>query len=385
MKDTPNGERVRISFFGRRNVGKSSLVNAITGQNLSIVSEYAGTTTDLVQKAMELLPLGPVLLTDTAGLDDEGELGKLRIEKTLSILPKTDIAVIVSDGEWGALEKGLIQKCMQLEIPFYCVDNKADLITNADSDKIRVSARTGEGIAKLKQILAQTRKPEKRQLAGDLVSPYDIVILVTPIDESAPKGRLILPQQQVIRDLLDARACCVVVQGREYGEILKKIPEPRLVITDSQIFGEVAAQTPPAIPLTSFSILIARYKGFLPAAMRGITALRSLKDGDTVLIAEGCTHHRQCNDIGSVQLPRKIREYTKKNLNFQFCSGGEYPDLTGISLIMHCGGCMLSEREMLLRMQTAEIKNIPFTNYGIFLSEYSGILERATELFRRKA
>lgn len=391
LNNTPSAERVHIGIFGKRNAGKSSIINALTGQNLAIVSDVKGTTTDPVLKSMELLPLGPVVIIDTPGLDDEGELGALRIQKAYQMLNKTDIAILVVDGSVGmtAEDEKILERIEAKKIPHIIAMNKADLPLSAtipDADNvIRVSAKNGRQIHELKELIAKQAQaePNPRRIVGDLLSPLDFVVLVIPIDSAAPKGRLILPQQQTIRDILDAQAVSTVVKDTELADTLEKLPiKPKLVITDSQAFGKVAKDVPEDIPLTSFSILFARYKGNLDTVVSGARTLDTLKDGDTILISEGCTHHRQCDDIGSVKLPRWINEYTGKNLNFAFTSGTEFPDdLSKYQLIIHCGGCMLNEREMKYRLKCAEDQNIPITNYGIAIAHMKGILERSLEPF----
>lgn len=384
MNDTPAGERVHIGFFGRRNAGKSSLLNAVTGQELAVVSPVEGTTTDPVYKAMELLPLGPVMLIDTPGFDDEGTLGKLRVKKTRQVLEKTDIAVLVAEAAKGlsACDEELIALFKEREIPYLIVLTKSDkpgeapLITGV----IYTSAATGAGIQELKERLAaMLPDKEERHLAADLVKPLDAVVLVVPIDSAAPKGRLILPQQQAIRDLLEAGAVPVVTRETYLAQTLAKLSErPALVITDSQAFEEVAQVVPQEIPLTSFSILMARYKGFLKLAIEGAGAIDSLQDGDRVLIAEGCTHHRQCDDIGTVKIPRFLKKYTGKDLVIETSSGTSFPEeLTSYALIIHCGGCMLNEREVLRRMRFAGGQGVPVTNYGIAIAKMKGILTRS--------
>lgn len=402
MNQTPTSERVHIGFFGRRNAGKSSVMNAVTGQNLAVVSQVKGTTTDPVYKSMELLPLGPVTLMDTPGIDDTGELGALRVKKSYQALNKTDTAVVVLDGDLGATPEdlALVSKIREKKIPWLAVVNKQDQITPARQQEIEtdlvgdgipkeqilwVSATEKTGIFELKERLAHLAKPEENQqpLVSDLVSPEDFVVLVVPIDKAAPKGRLILPQQQVIRDLLDTGAIPVVCRDTELESTLTRLGQtPRLVITDSQAFEKVSRITPESIPLTSFSILFARYKGTLEPSVKGAAALDTLEDGDTVLICEGCTHHRQCDDIGSVKLPRWIGEYTKKELNFAFTSGTEFPDeLEQYKMIVHCGGCMLNAREMKYRMSCALDQGVPMTNYGILIAQLKGILKRSVALF----
>ena len=404
LQNTPSSERVHIGFFGCRNAGKSSLVNAVTGQELAVVSSVPGTTTDPVQKAMELLPLGPVVIIDTPGFDDLGMLGEKRVQKTRQTLAKTDIAVLVADGIRGlsGSDLELVSLFQEKKLPWLLIWNKADLTASPEQDffltqlpsdapgcgqslsketQIAVSAHTGYHIFELKERLAHLLKelPEKKLLVRDLLQPGSVVVLVTPIDESAPKGRMILPQQMMIRDVLDGGCMAFVTKETELKATLQALQNPpALVITDSQAFGFVSKVLPPDIPLTSFSILMARYKGFLGTGVTGIQALDTLQDGDTVLIAEGCTHHRQCNDIGTVKIPRWLLSSTGKKLTIRTCSGTEFPeDLSGISLVIHCGGCMLNEREVQSRMQRAVSQHIPFTNYGILISKMNGILERA--------
>lgn len=387
MQATPMADRIHIGIFGRRNAGKSSLINALTGQSLAIVSDIAGTTTDPVLKAMELLPLGPVVLIDTPGLDDVGELGAMRIQKTYQILNKTDIAILVLDAARGftAEDTQILERIRAKKIPYVIVQNKADLIQDAAADTmahtIAVSAKTGWHIHALKELLAKQIPNEAppQKIIGDLLQPQDLVVLVVPIDSAAPKGRLILPQQQTIRDILDAGVVSVVTRDTELAETLAALgKKPRLVITDSQVFGKVSAIVPQDLPLTSFSILFARYKGDLAGNVAGARALRDLQDGDTVLISEGCTHHRQCEDIGTVKLPRWIQEYTGKKLQFAFTSGTEFPpDLSPYALIVHCGGCTLNQREMQFRLKCAAEQGIPMTNYGICIAQIHGILERS--------
>jgi small GTP-binding protein domain len=390
LNDTPSANRIHIGFFGRRNAGKSSVVNAVTGQDLSVVSEVKGTTTDPVYKAMELLPMGPVMIIDTPGIDDEGTLGELRIKKTKQVLNKTDVAILIVDVCYGktSAEDELIELFEQKKIPFVIAYNKSDLLTEekeTKSNEIYISATTGTNIEALKEKIALllTQEEQKLRIVGDLIHPSDFVVLVTPIDKAAPKGRLILPQQQTIRDILEADATAIVVKEYELRETLEQLgKKPRLVITDSQVFAKVSADTPKDILLTSFSILFARYKGLLEAAVQGAKSLDSLKEGDTILISEGCSHHRQCDDIGSVKLPRWIKNYTGKNLLFAFTSGTEFPeDLSAYQLIVHCGGCMLTEREMKYRQQCALDQNIPITNYGILIAYMQGILKRSLAVF----
>lgn len=389
LNDTPAGNRIQIGFFGRRNAGKSSLVNAVTGQQLSVVSEYKGTTTDPVYKAMELLPLGPVMIIDTPGMDDEGELGELRIEKTKQVIRKIDIAILVVDGNIGltSIEEEFVAMLKERQIPYSIVYNKADIVDEMDvqeEQSIWVSAVTKQGITELKERVAHLVKVEdsRFQIVGDLLHPLDFVVLVIPIDSAAPKGRLILPQQQVIRDILEAGAIPVVTRDTELQQTLNRLGvKPYMVITDSQAFKKVAACTPDDIYLTSFSILMARWKGFLSTAVQGVEALSQIEDGDKILIAEGCTHHRQCEDIGTVKLPQWIRTYTGREPEFVFCSGTEFPeDLHAFKLVVHCGGCMLNEKEMRYRMQSAVAQQIPFTNYGILIAHMNGILARSIEV-----
>lgn len=390
LNTAPSSERVHIAFFGRRNAGKSSVVNAVTGQELSIVSDHKGTTTDPVTKAMELLPVGPVLIIDTPGIDDEGEVGELRIRRAREVMNKTDVAVLVVDASVGfseddrALEKSLEKK----KIPFVTVMNKADLKEGLVSSDgvVAVSAKTRQGINELKENIAAlaSGKENPRKIIGDRLSVGDHVVLVTPIDSSAPKGRMILPQVMTIRDILDAGAFCTVVQTDDLPKALDSLKSPpKLVVTDSQAFGRVKDIVPDSVPLTSFSILMAEYKGILSASVQGASMLKKLKSGDRVLICEGCTHHRQCEDIGTVKLPGWIRQYTGAEPCFDFTSGGEFPEesaLAGYRLIIHCGGCMLSEREMGWRLKCAE-GTIPFTNYGTAIAMMNGILERSLRFF----
>ena len=388
LNETPSGERTHIGFFGARNAGKSSLVNAVTGQELAVVSDVKGTTTDPVRKAMELLPLGPVVIIDTPGFDDEGALGLERVKKTREILRTCDIAVLVVDAGTGMkdTDRELETLIRERNIPFLIVWNKTDLAAAqpAPEGTAEASSLTGAGITELKERLARLMpEKEERKLAGDLVSAGDLCVLVCPIDESAPKGRLILPQQQVIRDLMDHGAIPVVCRDTELETVLKKPGiSPALVITDSQAFKTVNALVPEEIPLTSFSILMARYKGFLDTAVEGISAAKSLRDGDRILLAEGCTHHRQCNDIGTVKIPRWLRQYTGKELKIETCSGREFPeDLSPYRLVIHCGGCMLTENAVQARMAQAVRQSVPFTNYGIAIAFMTGALERSLRLF----
>ena len=385
LNETPMANRIHIGIFGRRNAGKSSIINAMTGQSLAIVSDVAGTTTDPVLKAMELLPLGPVVIIDTPGLDDVGELGRMRVQKAYQILNKTDIALVVIDGTVGITEEDeqIIGRIKAKNIPYLIVKNKADLFENAEDaeNTISVSAATGQNIYELKERLGRLapKEDESRKIVSDILAPNDFVVLVVPIDSAAPKGRLILPQQQTIRDVLEAGAAAIVTRDNELADTMKNLGKtPRLVITDSQVFGSVSGIVPEDVELTSFSILMARYKGDLEANVKGSRALETLKDGDKILISEGCTHHRQCEDIGTVKLPRWIQEYTGKKLEFVFTSGTEFPlDLSGYALIVHCGGCTLNEREMKYRLKCAEDQNVPMTNYGICIAYLNGILERS--------
>lgn len=402
MNQTPASERVHIGFFGKRNAGKSSVMNKVTGQELAVVSDVKGTTTDPVYKAMELLPLGPVVMMDTPGIDDEGALGGLRVKKSYQVLNKTDAAVLVIDGKAGMSreDQALLERIHKKNIPSILVLNKRDLLTEEEvcqtlsglpegykegKDYLWVSTQEGTGIQELKERLAVLASTEenRKKIVGDLLSPGDFVVLVVPIDKAAPKGRLILPQQQTIRDILDADAVSVVIKEDRLKETLESLgKKPRLVITDSQVFGRVSKDTPKELLLTSFSILFARYKGNLETVVEGARTLEKLKDGDKVLISEGCTHHRQCGDIGTVKLPAWIRKYTGKNLEFSFTSGTEFPDELGeYSLIVHCGGCMLNEREMKYRLSCAEDQGVPMTNYGIIIAYMNGILERSLEPF----
>ncbi len=383
LNSTPSGERIHIGIFGRRNAGKSALINALTSQKLAIVSDVAGTTTDPVSKAMELLPLGPVVITDTPGLDDVGELGAMRVEKTMQALAKTDIAVIVADASRGMSEHetSLITDVKSRGVPYVLVYNKCDIAKpTAAEDGICVSAATGEGIDALKERLAAfAAKESERELIGDLVERGDTVILVVPIDASAPKGRLILPQQQVIRDLLESGAMPLVCRDSEVELALSRVT-PKMVVTDSQVFGAVSKIVPPEIPLTSFSMLMARYKGNFAEAVSGATALDSLKTGDKILISEGCTHHRQCEDIGTVKLPMWIKKHTGAEPEFVFTSGTEFPtDVSEYKLIIHCGGCTLNHREIQRRYRVAKESGIPMTNYGVAIAHMHGILSRASK------
>ena len=390
LNDMVSAERLHISFFGMRNAGKSSLVNAVTGQQLAVVSEVKGTTTDPVKKAMELLPLGPVVIIDTPGLDDEGELGRLRVQKAMQVLSSTDIAVLVVDAAIGLreLDRSLIACFRERKIPYITVYNKADLVCERqplEKHEIYASAVTGENIYALKEKLGAFAKQlqNPKHMVADLLSEGDVVVLVTPIDESAPKGRLILPQQMAVREVLDAHAVAITCQDTELPRTLESLAvRPKMVITDSQAFERVSADTPVDIPLTSFSILMARYKGDLPTLAAGASALSHLKDGDKVLISEGCTHHRQCNDIGTVKMPAWIERFCKAKPKFIFTSGGEFPeDLSPYSLIVHCGGCMLTETAMKHRIETAISAGVPIVNYGIAIAQMHGILERSVQMF----
>ncbi|MDD5980955.1 MAG: [FeFe] hydrogenase H-cluster maturation GTPase HydF [Clostridium sp.] len=390
LNDMVSAERLHISFFGMRNAGKSSLVNAVTGQQLAVVSEVKGTTTDPVKKAMELLPLGPVVIIDTPGLDDEGELGRLRVQKAMQVLSSTDIAVLVVDAAIGLreLDRSLVACFRERKIPYITVYNKADLVCERQplvKHEIYASAVTGENIYALKEKLGTFAKQlqNPKHMVADLLSEGDVVVLVTPIDESAPKGRLILPQQMAVREVLDAHAVAVTCQDTELPRTLESLAvRPKMVITDSQAFERVSADTPVDIPLTSFSILMARYKGDLPTLAAGASALSHLKDGDKVLISEGCTHHRQCNDIGTVKMPAWIERFCKAKPEFIFTSGGEFPeDLSPYSLIVHCGGCMLTETAMKHRIETAISAGVPIVNYGIAIAQMHGILKRSVQMF----
>ena len=397
LNETPSANRTHIAFFGCRNAGKSSVVNAVTGQNLALVSDVKGTTTDPVYKAMELLPLGPVVIIDTPGFDDEGELGELRVQKARQVLNKADIAVLILDYSHGQtaftlhdIEKELIVLFKEKNIPYIIAQNKCDLfdldITKKEynDDIAPVSAKTGRNIDLLKEKIASLVPAEQTALplVSDLIRPFDFVILVTPIDKAAPKGRLILPQQQMIRDILEAGGAAIAVKESELEKTLASIgKKPSLVITDSQVFAEVSKIVPQEIPLTSFSILFARFKGFLKTAVRGAEAPDSLRDGDKILICEGCTHHRQCDDIGTVKLPRLIKNHSDKEIEFCFTSGGDFPeDLSGYKMVIHCGACMLNDREIQRRQKSAQAQNIPFTNYEITIAHIQGILKRSISM-----
>ena len=410
LNSTPSANRVHIGFFGRRNAGKSSVVNAVTGQELAVVSDTKGTTTDPVYKSMELLPIGPVVIIDTPGFDDEGALGELRVRKTKQVLNKTDIAVLVVEATEGKkqCDEELIHIFKEKEIPYIIVNNKADLLSSEFLEKVcqknpseqrkaeqtalltsgqeqYVSALTGAGIYELKECIGKLTPNEDMTLkiVGDLLNPGDFVVLVVPIDSAAPKGRLILPQQQTIRDVLEANAAAIVVKESELKQTLEQLGRrPAMVITDSQAFEQVSEVVSEEIPLTSFSILMARYKGYLDTAVKGVAAIDHLKDGDKILISEGCTHHRQCDDIGTVKIPRWLKQHTGKELIIETSSGTEFPeDLTSYALVIHCGGCMLNEREVKYRMKCAEDQKVPFTNYGIAIAQMKGILKRSIELF----
>ncbi len=412
LSSTPASERMHIGFFGKRNAGKSSVMNVVTGQDLAIVSEQKGTTTDPVYKTMELLPLGPVMMMDTPGLDDEGSLGSLRVKKAYQVLNKTDIALLVMDCTCGPSKEDqeLFAGIRRKNIPCLLVFNKEDLLDNlpedvrkekkremedcfreagaAETSFVWISAGKKTGIEALKERMAhlldqENSEKNQRRIVGDVIHPGDFVVLVVPIDKAAPKGRLILPQQQTIRDILETGAAAVVVRDLEYQETLEKLGrKPDLVITDSQVFARVSKETPKDVLLTSFSILFARYKGILFPAVRGARALETLQDGDRVLLCEGCTHHRQCGDIGTVKLPAWIRAYTGKDLKFCFTSGTEFPgELEGYRLVVHCGGCMLNDREMNYRLNCAQDQNVPMTNYGTLIAYMQGILERSIRLF----
>ncbi len=394
LNATPNSERAHVCFFGSTNAGKSSLANAVTNQPLSVVSPVSGTTTDPVKKAMELLPYGPVVIVDTPGFDDVGELGELRVAKTKEVLEKTDLAVLVTTQKDGFSEcdATLISLFKSFAVPYIVARNKSDLLDEIPviekENEIYVSAQTSFGIDKLKELIAKaliSQALPKNPLVSDLVNQNDLIVLVIPIDASAPKGRLILPQQMVIRDLLDKEAQVLVVKDTSLADTLQnKNILPSLVITDSQVFGKVSKLVPKSVPLTSFSILMSRYKGYLDTAIKGAAVLDTLKDSDKILISEGCSHHRQCEDIGTVKLPRWIKEYTGKNVEFIFTQGSAYPeDLQQYALIIHCGGCMLTEREVTRRQQRAALQNIPFTNYGTIIAKINGILDRSIEIFEK--
>ncbi|MBO5735628.1 MAG: [FeFe] hydrogenase H-cluster maturation GTPase HydF [Clostridia bacterium] len=390
LNETPKGERLHIAFFGKRNAGKSSLINAFTGQELSIVSDTKGTTTDPVLKAMELLPLGPVMIIDTPGIDDEGELGSLRVQKAMQVIRKTDVMVIVTDCTLplDETEQQLISLAVAQKIPYVIAYNKSDLphpISMEQEAAVFTSSVSGEGIDALKQQIISVASPknEERHIVADLLSPGDFVVLVVPLDKAAPKGRLILPQQQTIRDILEAGASAIVCRDSELDATLHKLgTAPRMVITDSQVFHKVDSVVPQDVPLTSFSILMARYKGDLSKVVEGVSALSALKDGDPILIAEGCTHHRQCEDIGTVKIPNLLRKKLGIDPEFHFASGCDFPEnLSDYRLVIHCGGCTLTEREMQHRLELCKSAGVPVTNYGILLAHLNGILKRSVELF----
>lgn len=389
LNSTISANRVHIGFFGLRNAGKSSVVNAVTNQEMSLVSNIKGTTTDPVKKTMEILPIGPVVIVDTPGIDDEGQLGKLRVKRTLEVLNTIDIAVLVVDATIGiqSIDSQLISMFQEKKLPYFIVYNKSDLIQekkNVSAHSIYVSASTKENINELKNLLASVvKKQEDKTIIGDLIQDNDVVLLVIPIDAAAPKGRLILPQQLVLRDILDHHAIGITCQVEELESTLKKI-QPKLVITDSQAFHEVSQIVDEKMYLTSFSILMARYKGSLNTVVHGANQLDALQDGDTILISEGCTHHRQCGDIGTDKLPKWILKYTKKNLYFEFTSGhGFKENLSKYSLVIHCGACMLNEKEVQSRVKECKKQNIPFTNYGIAIAKMNGILKRSIEVFSK--
>jgi len=380
LENTPRADRVHIGLFGKRNSGKSSLINAIANQKVSIVSDTKGTTTDPVYKSMEILPLGPVCLIDTPGLDDEGELGKMRVERAKDVLKKCDVALVVCVEEVGSVEKDIIEECKKRGTPYITVFNKCDIFKGGD---ISVSAKTGENIPELREKIASLAPKKENIYIADIIDEGDTVILVTPIDEAAPKGRIILPQQQVLREVLDKKANALVLQPEGLSSALENLKAaPRLIVTDSQAFKEVSAVVPDEIPLTSFSIVFARKKGNLSQSVKGADEIARLCDGDTVLISEGCTHHRQCNDIGSVKLPNMIKKFTGKDIKIELTSGTDFPeDLSKYRLVIHCGGCMLQDSEVSLRYASAKEKGIPMTNYGIAMAKMQGILERVTKMF----
>lgn len=396
LNNTPSANRLHIGIFGKRNAGKSSIINGITGQNLAIVSDVKGTTTDPVLKAMEILPLGPVVIIDTPGLDDEGDLGTLRMQKAHQMLNKTDVAVLVVDGTIGFTKEDetILVQIKKKQIPYVVVFNKSDLLANEEKATIdttdlepciHVTAHDATQMYTLKELIAAQVPKESLEIPiiRDLITSNDFVVLVIPIDSAAPKGRLILPQQQTIRDILEVNATSIVVQTSELADTLASLgKKPKLVVTDSQAFEQVSKDVPDDILLTSFSILFARHKGNLPELVKGARALESLEDGDTILISEGCTHHRQCDDIGTVKLPRWVKNFTGKDVNFEFTSGTEFPlDLSKYKTIIHCGGCTLNEREMKYRIQCAVDAGVPITNYGTAIAHMHGILERSLEVF----
>lgn len=392
MSNIVNAERVHIGIFGLRNAGKSSLINSITGQNLAIVSDTPGTTTDPVKKSMELLPIGPVVLIDTPGLDDEGELGLLRINKAKQVLNYIDLAIIVKDIERPMLknEREVVQLVENKKVPYIVVYNKIDRLNSMnelilEDNEYAVSTKTGEGIENLKDAIGKIlKKEDEKRIVQDIVNEGDTVMLVIPIDSGAPKGRIILPQQQVLRELIDKNVTTVVANPENLSTTLDKLKsKPKLVITDSQVFGKVDKLIPEEVLLTSFSILFARYKGNLESLLSGVKGLDKLKDGSTVLISEGCTHHRQCEDIGTVKMPKWIKEYTEKDINFEFTSGGEFPeDISKYDLIVHCGGCMINAREMHYRLEQSKDQNVPITNYGMIIAKMHGILDRSIKPFK---
>lgn len=388
LNSTPLASRVHIAFFGCRNAGKSSLVNSVTGQSLSVVSDVLGTTTDPVSKTMELLPIGPVVIIDTAGIDDIGELGEKRVKKTLDVLDRTDIAVLVADATVGLSEydKEMENRFKERNIPYIICYNKCDLKKiETRENEICLSAKTGENVTKLKEMLGKLSvSSTEKYIVGDLIEKDDLIVLVTPIDESAPKGRIILPQQMTLREILDKGAISLVTKETELAAALKCCAKkPKLVITDSQVFGTVSKIVPPDIALTSFSVLMARYKGFLYESLKAVKAIEELNDNSSVLIAEGCTHHRQCGDIGSVKIPAWLKKHTGKNINIELSSGNDFPsDLSPYSLVIHCGGCMLNESAVLSRMKASQNANVPFINYGILIAYMNGILERATNFLK---
>ena len=389
LNDTPKANRLHIAFFGKRNAGKSSVVNAVTGQDLAIVSDVMGTTTDPVFKSMELLPLGPVVIIDTPGIDDEGPVGGMRVKKALGILNLTDVAVLVVDASAGISREDmeLIERFKEKAIPYIIAYNKSDTapVTLDGQNEIAVSAKDMTNIEELKELIGRSARPEGegRRIIGDRLSKEDVVVLVTPIDSSAPKGRLILPQVQTIRDVLDSEAICVQTRPEQLPAALRALARPaNMVVTDSQAFSIVKDMVPDSMLLTSFSILFARYKGLLETAVRGVGQLDSLSDGDRILIAEGCSHHRQCEDIGTVKLPKWIEAHTGRKLEFEFASGTGFPsELSGYAMVVHCGGCMLNAREMLYRQSRAEAQRVPITNYGILISYMNGILKRSLRVF----
>ena len=389
LNDTPKANRLHIAFFGKRNAGKSSVVNAVTGQDLAIVSDVMGTTTDPVFKSMELLPLGPVVIIDTPGIDDEGPVGGMRVKKALGILNQTDVAVLVVDASAGISREDmeLIERFKEKAIPYIIAYNKSDTapVTLDGQNEIAVSAKDMTNIEELKELIGRSARPEGegRRIIGDRLSKEDVVVLVTPIDSSAPKGRLILPQVQTIRDVLDSEAICVQTRPEQLSAALRALARPaNMVVTDSQAFSIVKDMVPDSMLLTSFSILFARYKGLLETAVRGVGQLDSLSDGDRILIAEGCSHHRQCEDIGTVKLPKWIEAHTGRKLEFEFASGTGFPsELSGYAMVVHCGGCMLNAREMLYRQSRAEAQRVPITNYGILISYMNGILKRTLRVF----